>query len=348
MTMKRLLAAALLLPLSGCYYAQAIQGHWSLMAKREPVAKVLADPQTSAAIAGQLRFSEQVLDFAGQALSLPTEDVYQQYVPLEGEAVVWNVLAAPAFSLTPKTWCYPVVGCVSYRGYFREAAARAQADKLAAKGFDTWVGGAIAYSTLGWFDDPLTTPMLHYPQPALAELLIHELAHRRLYIKNDTRFNESLATLVGREGAVDFLAASGQPLPEGYWARRERLRQAFLAIVEAAREELAELYGSAQEPGAVAVQKAAIQQRARQRFAEQQQQLPELAGYQDFFAGPLNNAQLNGVSDYNGLVPAFAAILASCERRWPCFWQQVEALAELPAAEREQALKASVKEQAWN
>ena len=134
-------------------------------------------------MARQLQFSQQVVNWAGNHLDLPAEDVYHQYVSLEQEAVVWNVLAAPAWSLTPKTWCYPLVGCVSYRGYFDRKRADREAAALQDEGFDTWVGGAIAYSTLGWFADPLTTPMIQRSRPSLAELLIHELVHRRIYIK---------------------------------------------------------------------------------------------------------------------------------------------------------------------
>ncbi|MCK5886494.1 MAG: aminopeptidase, partial [Alcanivorax sp.] len=253
-------------------------------------------------------------------------------------------LAAPAWSLTPKTWCYPLIGCVSYRGYFQRPAAEKAAARLSEQGLDTYVGGAIAYSTLGWFADPLTTPMLQRSEPALAELLIHELAHRRLYIKNDTRFNESLATLVGREGAVDFFAATGTPLQANFWQRREQVRQAFLAIVTDTREALKKLYASEQDEAVMALEKTRIQQQARERFAREQQSLPALAGYQGYFDGPLNNAQLNGVSDYNDHVPAFARLLEQCQRDWDCFWQQVENLAELTPAQRNNALEGL----AWN
>ncbi|MDX1804918.1 MAG: aminopeptidase, partial [Alcanivorax sp.] len=156
--MLRLAGLLLLALLSGCqlgYYGQAIGGHWSLMAKREPLDKVLDDPHTSDRLASQLRLSRRVLAFAGQQLELPADHVYHQYVALDRDAVVWNVLAAPRFSLTPKTWCYPLLGCVSYRGYFHREAAERQARVLADKGLDSYVSGAIAYSTLGWFDDPL-------------------------------------------------------------------------------------------------------------------------------------------------------------------------------------------------
>ncbi|MCK0155125.1 aminopeptidase [Alcanivorax sp. S6407] len=334
-----LLALAVLL--AGCqlgYYGQAVSGHFALMGKREPVDAVLADPQTPAPVAAQLAFSQQVIAWAGPNLDLPAEDVYHQYVALDQDAVVWNVLAAPKWSLSPKTWCYPMLGCVSYRGYFDQQRAEQEAASLASDGMDTWVGGAIAYSTLGWFADPLTTPMLKRSQPALAELLIHELTHRRIYIANDTRFNESLATLVGREGALAFLADSGIAVDPEALARRDRAEQAFLAIIEDTRSDLKALYERGGAEDALAAGKAQIQQQARERFVSEQTSNPALAGYQGFFDGPLNNAQLNGVSDYNGYVPAFARLLDQCQRDWGCFWQQVGNLADLTDEQRRDAL----------
>ena len=333
--------------LAGCqlgYYRQAIAGHWSLMSLREPVDSVLADPDTPPAVARQLQFSQQVVNWAGNHLDLPAEDVDHQYVSLEQEAVVWNVLAAPAWSLTPKTWCYPLVGCVSYRGYFDRERADREAAALQDEGFDTWVGGAIAYSTLGWFADPLTTPMIQRSRPSLAELLIHELVHRRIYIKGDTRFNESLATMVGREGAVQYFAFIKAPLPDDYWPQRDRAKAAFLAIIGDAREGLDELYTRERDEQKLAAGKARIQQQARQRFAADRERIEGLKGYQRFFDGPLNNAQLNGVSDYNAYVPAFARLFSQCQQQWDCFWQQVDNLADLNPTQRKQALEGL----AWN
>lgn len=337
-----LLLLTLSVLLAGCqlgYYSQAMGGHFALMGKREPVEAVLADPDTPQEVADQLTFSQQVIAWAGPNLDLPAEDVYHQYVALDQDAVVWNVLAAPRWSLAPKTWCYPMLGCVSYRGYFDRERADSEAASLAEDGMDTWVGGAIAYSTLGWFADPLTTPMLHRSRPALAELLIHELTHRRIYIADDTRFNESLATLVGREGALAFFADQNVPLDEKALAQRDRAEQAFLAIIEDTRQALGDLYASGEPTPSMAADKAQIQQQARERFEREQASLPALAGYQGFFDGPLNNAQLNGVSDYNGYVPAFARLLDQCQRDWGCFWQQVDNLAALTDQQRKQALE---------
>ncbi|KAF0803994.1 hypothetical protein A6D6_03459 [Alcanivorax xiamenensis] len=326
-----LTCAVVVAVLSGCqlgYYGQAIKGHWSLMSKRQPVAEALADPATPRRVRDNLRLAEEVLDFAADRMGLPARGVYRQYVALESRAVVWNLMAAPAFSLTPETWCYPFAGCVSYRGYFdREAALRAARD-LDEQGFDTYVGGAAAYSTLGWFNDPLTTPMLNRSRADMVDLLLHELVHRRLYVKGDTRFNESLATMVAREGTTRFMAGHDLTVDLERWRDVDRARAAFLAMVSDTRAALIRLYASDVPEWTLTERKDRLIGELRQRYQSERRQLPALDSYQGFFQGPLNNAQLNGVGDYYGLVPAFQALLLGCGGHWPCFWEQVERLAD--------------------
>lgn len=328
---RALLLGGLWLALSGCqlgYYGQAMKGHFSLMHQREPVERVLANPDTPDPVRRQLALAEDVLGFAERDLALPAEGVYRGYVHLDRDAVVWNVMAAPRFSFQPKTWCFLFVGCLSYRGYFQEAAAREQADKLAAEGWDTYVGGAIAYSTLGWFDDPLTTPMIDRSGPALVELLIHELVHRRLYIADHTRFNESLATMVAREGTLRYLAHHDLAVDLDRWRRRDQARDAFLDLVGDTRDKLATLYAGDLPPEAMGEQKAALIEALRQAFRARAEAVPGLEAYAGFFEGTLNNARLNGVHDYYGRVGDFQKILLSCGGQWPCFWRRVEALAD--------------------
>lgn len=337
-------AAILLLwvSLSGCqagYYLHLAKGHTDLMRERVPVAEVLADPQTPVAVRERLRRTEDMLVFADTELALPVGDTYRTYVALERSAVVWNLFAAPAYSLTPLTWCFPVAGCTSYRGFFDLERAAREAEALREQGYDVYQGGAVAYSTLGWFADPLTTPMLAGNEAQVADLLFHELAHRRFYLKGDTRFNESLATSVGQEGARRWLAAEGDP---GLMADRvlaDRLRQRVLTWVAEAREALAILYDSDADEAALASGKATVQAQLRASFEQARQDEPALDRYAGWFAGPLNNAQLNTFSDYNQWVGGFDSVLLRCGGYWECFWQEVERIATLPAQQRTRLMR---------
>lgn len=334
----RLIAAVTaLLMLAGCqagYYLHLARGHSELMRARTPVQDVVADPATPAALRERLQRSEEMLVFAETALDLPVGNAYRTYVPLEQGHVVWNLVAAPEFSLTPHTWCFPIAGCASYRGFFDMARAEREAERLREQGYDVYGGGAIAYSTLGWFADPLTTPMLAGNDAQVADLLFHELAHRRFYLRGDTRFNESLATSVGQEGARRWLAAEGDPALIGEVTQVTALRGMVLVMVEHTRAELAALYASDAGDAAMRTGKAQAQARLRDRFDAAREQVPALGRYAGWFAGPLNNAQLAGFSDYNEWVPAFDAILLRCGGQWPCFWHEVERIAALPAEQR--------------
>lgn len=331
------LTACLLFTLTGCqagYYWHLARGHTALMRERVPVETVIADPATPEALRERLAHVDGMLSFAEQALALPVDDAYRTFVALERGVVVWNLFAAPALSLTPETWCFPIAGCSSYRGYFDMARAERDAQRMREQGLDVYGGGAIAYSTLGWFSDPLTTPMLRGTDADVAELLFHELAHRRFYLPGDTRFNESLATSVGREGARRWLAAHGDPSLMSALQDSERARARVIELVQAARGELATLYASPASESAQRAVKATIQARLREDYRAALALDPSLAPYQRWFDGPLNNAQLNTLSDYNQWVPAFDALLLHCGGQWPCFWREVARLADLPAPAR--------------
>ena len=334
--MKYSLLLGLLL-LSGCqigYYGHITRGHLSLMAERQPVAEVLRADTLSAHQRQQLLLSQQLLAFAGQRLDLPVKKVYRDYVSLPEDWVVWNLFAAPEFSFEPHRWCYPLIGCAGYRGYFTVARAEREQRRLQGMGLQVYGAGAIAYSTLGWFRDPLTSAMLQGDDLWLAELLFHELVHRRFYRKGDTRFNESLATAVAREGVRRWLAAEGDPTRVAVLAERDQARQAFLTMVADTRQQLQQLYGTELPAAAMRAAREQIVSGLRRRYAAEREAMPALAGYADWFAGPLNNAQLNMVSDYHDQVPLFDAALLGCGGDWRCFWREVEKLAKLPAAER--------------
>lgn len=326
-----------LLFLGGCqigYYGHITRGHLSLMADRQPVTEVLKTGALTGHQRQQLLLSQQLLTFAGQRLDLPVKKVYRDYVSLPEDWVVWNLFAAPEFSLEPHLWCYPLIGCAGYRGYFSVSRAEREQHRLEGKGLQVYGAGAIAYSTLGWFRDPITSAMLQGDDLWLAELLFHELVHRRFYLKGDTRFNESLATAVAREGVRRWLAAEGDPALAAVLLERDQARQAFLTLVADAREELEQLYRAGLPPAEMRQEREKIIAGLRRRYDEARQTLPALAGYADWFAGPLNNAQLNMVSDYHDQVPLFDAALLRCGGDWRCFWGEVEKLAKLPAAER--------------
>lgn len=333
-------ALLLVLPLwlVGCqslgYYPHLAGGHLALMRARVPLEQ--ARLEQPPAVAAALAEVAAIRQFAAIEMGLPVGDAYRHYVPLQRPWVVWNLVAAPADQLAPVQWCYPLIGCASYRGFFDPARAERSAARWQAQGLEVYGGGAIAYSTLGWFDDPVTAPMLAGNSWDRAELLFHELTHRRLYLPGDTAFNESLATAVGREGARRFSARQGvgvAPRPGAEAARTQ-----VLEWVAHARQTLQALYQSQPDAEALEAGKRAVQQQLRQRYAEALPQQPALTAWQRWFAGPLNNAQLASLQDYTQWVPAFDRLLLQCGGRWSCFWTGVDQLATLSPAARSAAL----------
>lgn len=330
--------------LTGCqlgYYAHLAGGHTRLMLDRVPVDEVLAGDDLPPELRQRLQLAQQLRAFAASELALPVGGAYADYVALERDWITWNLFAAAPLSLEPYRWCYPVIGCANYRGYFDQARAGRDAEKLRGKDLEVYASGAIAYSTLGWFDDPLTTPMLAGSELWFAELLFHELAHRRFYLKGDTRFNESLATAVARAGVRRWLATEPQRLAEAgrQMAAHEAARQQVLELVAAARTALDALYASPLPEADKLARRDALRAGLRQDYQAALAENPGLAGYQRWFAGPLNNAQLNTLTDYEGWVPGFDAVLAACDEDWACFWQEVERIADLPAEQRQALLE---------
>lgn len=309
------------------YYGHLVKGHVGMMSAREPVARVLKGDSLTPHQRQLLELSGALLDFAEQELQLPAAGVYRHYVALEEDWVVWNLFAAPEFSLTPYQWCYPVVGCAAYRGFFSRQRAEREQQRLEQDGWQVFGAGAIAYSTLGWFRDPLTSAMLQGDEVWFAELLFHELVHRRYYLKGDTRFNESLATAVAQEGLRRWLARHDDPNLIGRVREREAARTRFLDLVGTARQALAELYASGTSAEEMRQQRQLILTRLREAFARARQQQPALGLWQEWIDGPLNNAQFNMVSDYHDQVPVFEAALLACGGDWPCFWKRVDKLA---------------------
>lgn len=301
--------------LSGCatleYYVQSIGGHLHLMSSRVPIERVISDEETPESLRRRLALAVAVREFAHRELDLPDNGSYRSYVDLARPYVSWTVVAAPALSLQPKTWCFPVVGCVAYRGYFDESAATRFARELEKHGFDVHVAGVQAYSTLGWFDDPLLDTMLLQPEYRTAGVIFHELAHQRLYVADDSAFNEAYAVVIEREGVKRWLAAVGNPqLLESYRVDADR-RDQFLALVQQTREALETLYAGALNDAQKRQEKTRIFDRMRTEYAALRARWSGYPGYDAWFASGLNNAKLALVATYDAYVPGFEKLMAS-------------------------------------
>ena len=321
------------------YYDQAINGQMEIMRNREPISDLVEDPETPARLRDKLIFIQSVRDFAEKELHLPVDDHYLSYVALDRPYVVWNVFAAQQFSMTPKTWCFPIVGCVAYRGYFAEEDARHFGDSLKQEGYDVYIGGAIAYSTLGWFDDPVLSTFISLSQPDTAALIFHELAHGILYVKDDTAFNESFATAVAQEGLRRWQASVNNPMGYEKWLERYQLRRKFTGLISEYRARLAALYESDLPLKAKREQKAAVFAQMRTEFSDLKTQHPGMAVYSAWFNYPLNNAQLISVSTYHNWVPAFGRMLFESGGNLENFYRKCLELAEKEPAERNRILE---------
>ncbi len=328
--------------LAGCtelaYYRQAAAGQWALWQVRQPVPEVLENPATPATLRQRLETTQALRDFASAELDLPNHGSYQHYADLQRPWVVKNVFAAPELSLEPRQWCFLIVGCLSYRGYFDPEAAQALAETLRADGDDVYVADISAYSTLGWFDDPLLNTFIHWPEGRLAELLFHELAHQRLYVANDTAFNEAYATAVGRLGAERWLERQGTVDERAEYAADVQRREQFLQLTAETREQLAALYADSRSVAEKRAGKQRILAELHERYQALKHRWGGYAGYDRWFAQDLNNAKLAGVSTYHRQVPAFLALFEQEGRDFAAFHRAAEAMGQLPSVEREAQL----------
>ena len=338
-----------LLLLASCsnlaYIGQAAWGQGRILIKRQPIARLITRADTPAELKAKLQLVERVREFATSELGLPDNGSYRTYVELppaadggRRAAVVWNVVAAPELSTAPLTWCFPVAGCVSYRGYFSEARARRFGDRLQAKGYDVSVGGVAAYSTLGWFEDPVLSTVIDDPEPDLAGLIFHELAHQLVYVQDDTRFNESFATTVEVEGVRRWLAANDRPSPVmAAFLERQAWRDEVAGLLLGARDRLADAYARDMPDDWK-------RGRKRELFAELQRALRELERSRNGGAAGgwgrrrLNNADLVSAGDYRGLVAGFRRLLEDHGGELSAFYHAVEEIAELPPEERERRM----------
>lgn len=319
------------------YYLHVAQGESAVLAQRKPVADLVADPAIDADLRARLARAQAARAFASDRLDLPRNRSYTSYVALQRPYVTWNVFATPEFSVVPVTHCFPFAGCVAYLGFFDHARAVRAAAKLAACGDDTQVEGTAAYSTLGWFADPILSSMLRWSDDELDGVIFHELAHQKIYVKDDTAFNESYATFVQEEGLREWRAARGLPAQDEAAHAHDA---AFTQLVLDLRERLRTLYASGLPVDAMRAAKQEEITAFRLRYAK----LRDGAWHGDtrwdaWMAKPINNASLVPFGLYDRWVAAFARLFQQAGRQWPAFFARVKALAEQPAQERDQALR---------
>ena len=338
------LCIALLVSLQagGCYYVQAVNGQIEVLRKRVPITTVIDDPSVAEITRARLELVLEARQFATDALLLPDNDSYRTYTDLERDYVVWNIFAAPEFSLEPKTWCFPVVGCVAYRGYFKETDAVRHAERLRADGYDVFVGGVPAYSTLGRFDDPVLNTMMRWSDVDLVGTLFHELAHQKLFVKGDTAFNESFATAVAEAGLRRWLTARGETDALTMYTRRDELRVALMEATNATKSALDSLYRGSLGVDEMRAEKT----RLLDELIEEGRQIARARGFPSggWLTPPLNNARLASSALYRGHLGSFRRILAACNDELRCFYTEVNRLAELDAASRAEQLEAAAPE----
>jgi predicted aminopeptidase len=316
------------LMLSGCgagYLAQAARGQFAVMRAREPIDKLLARPDTPDALKQQLLRARQIRDFASKELGLPDNGAYRSYADIGRPYVVWNVVATPEFSVRPRQWCFPIAGCVAYRGYFSEKAAAEFAATLKRKGDDVVVGGVPAYSTLGKIEDPLLNTVMSYGELDLAALVFHELAHQIAYLPGDSSFNEAFATAVEEAGVARYAAHLGDPTLLTRRQQRRRMRMAVTSMLSATRTDLAALYRTRIAPAAMRERKAARLALLAADIRALEQREGRSSGYGDWIQEGLNNAHLAAVATYYDQVPVFERLLhETCGDYLPCLYVEVK------------------------
>lgn len=352
-----LLAVVVVATVSGCrtigYYAQAAKGQYQIFAHQKPIDKLVADPQTPDTLRKKLELIEQLRAFAKDQLKLPVDGDYLKYADVHREYVVWNVQATPQFSLQPRTWWYPLVGSLEYRGYFSQRGASNYADHIAKKGEDVYVDGVEAYSTLGWFKDPILSTFIKRSEPDMAEVIFHELGHRRVFARGDTDFNEAYATTVGQEGARRWLRSTGNTnLLAKYEIALDRNDQ-FVHLIMSTRAQLEKVYGDTLDkygkvtaakkpplpPAQLKAEKDRVFAQLRSNYAQLKIRWGGYSGYDEWFNTQLNNAQLNTVANYYDFLPAFQRLLELNGGDMEKFYAEVERLSKMDKDQRHQWLR---------
>lgn len=336
-----------LFSIQGCsnlsYYQQAISGQYSVLSQRVDIDDILADKTTPAPLKTKLKTVLQIRAFAAAEMQMDIGDSYSQYADLNRDFVVWNITATPELSLTPHQWCYPIIGCQNYRGYFHQSEANNEALQLQQQGMDTWVGGVSAYSTLGWFDDPVLNTFVYREDSDLAALLIHELSHQILYIQGDTSFNESFATAVELEGMQRWLISNGQSALFNQYKQKLSERALFIETVLDSIDTLKTIYDAESSTDTKRFQKKQVISAMSQAY-QRKVTKRELSGYYTGWFKQLNNAKLITVSNYYQYVPAFSAMIDEAEGNMSLFYQRAIELSQQNKETRDSRLKTYLSE----
>ena len=312
------------------------------MAKRRPISAVIANASTQTAVRDQLQSVTLIRDFASRELKLPDNGSYRRYADIGRPYVVWNVVAAPEFSLQPRQWCFPIAGCVAYRGYFKESSALAFATNLRERGYDVMTGGVAAYSTLGHFDDPILSSMLGWSDVQLASIVFHELTHQLLYLPGDSAFNEALATVVEQDGVRRWLRAQGRTRDLASYERLEGCHSQVLDLLRSSRAELDALYASGIARDAMRARKALVFARMRNDYEKLKSGWGGNAPFENWFSQPMNNAHLASVATYQQCVPGLVRELNAVGGDSIRFYARARELAKLKPAQRRELLCGTV------
>ena len=316
------------------YYAQSVNGQAALLLKRRPISSLIAEPQTPAPIKHKLHVILDLRSFAIDKLGLTDNGSYLTFVDLDRRAVAWNVFATPEFSLSPLNWCFPFAGCLSYHGYFSENRAHNAAAGLSQAGNDVFVGGVAAYSTLGWFRDPVYSTMLSWSDTRIGEVILHEMAHQTVYVPGDSAFNEAFATTVATQGVRHWLVQTKQHEKVKDFDLAKRHEDAFVALVLDTARRLHDLYASRMILAEMRAAKQGIFTDLRQRYRAVRDQWGGYSGYDAWMARDLNNAMLSSIVTYREHTRAFERLFDNVKQDFRKFYQRVKAIAELTPSER--------------
>ncbi len=342
--MRYLISIPLLLLLCGCtdfgYYWHSARGHLAVMNQRVDIEDLLEDQATTVELRERLVLVQEIRRFSVARLALPENDSYRSFVELDRPYLIQNLFAAPEFSTSLQRWCYPIIGCASYRGYYDEERLRTYVDELESAGLEVHIGRVSAYSTLGWFDDPVLSSFINWPDHRLAGLLFHELTHQQIYIDDDTTFNESLASAVQLVGTELWLESRGQQDELEKLSRWSSYRAEVIELIESTRRRLARIYDTDSSDADKRNDKAGVFADARNSHRDIASKHGVSGGFSAWFAGELNNAKIGSVAAYNSQAPAFINMLRAQELDFAAFYDYVAAVGELGKAERDSCLDA--------